>query len=122
MRTITNQQLNRPYTKVVFQGKDVLETILISDKTSYFTVYKVTVTTPPQQGWKISDIEKLQDRLNLIKKFEDTTATEVILEEKEFELLISCVNDNISMMTTDPETLDFFKYLGSVPKEDINNK
>ncbi len=119
MRKINNKEIELPNVKVVWEKTQITNASVITEKTAYFKLFKLAAETPPKDGWNTVGATTFKARLDLISKI-DVGKTDILLEESEYELLSTCVKDNIVIHSTSQDAYDFLNYLAGVQKEEVS--
>lgn len=115
MRTINNKkmELNRMLIQVDSE-KNQQVVVDQMTKSSYFKQLLDIVTMPPKNGWNTSNLEQLQTRISLQKKFKEESKKSVKIEEHEYkELLVAA--EGYGLLITTEEVLTFFSYIKNLP-------
>lgn len=120
MRTIVNKEIEFPNVKVVWEKDKITEASQISDKTSYFKLFKLAAEQAPNDGWNKAGVGELRKRLDLIDKIA-SSEERFVLEEDQYENLKKCV-ESLAIHSTSRAALDFTEYLDGIKKEEVEVK
>lgn len=115
MRKIENKKIEMPFSKMEWKNDKILKHELLSEKTSYFELFKLAAETPPPNGWNTESVSTLGKRLSLLKVLSKSNNEELLIEEEDYNTLKDSLK-GVLINSTSQDAYDFFNYLNTIEK------